>query len=69
MARRLAKVDRHWRYWCKLGSMPYNQFLRHMAVWERFYGVWPRGFQFDFSKARPDGSGMDGKLSFEKPKN
>lgn len=64
---RLPKSERHWQYWCKIGNLPHNAFIRHMRAWERFYGVWPRGFQFNFEGADKSRLyGVAGQLSFEK---
>lgn len=56
---RLSKAERHWQYWAWLSRMSHARFVRHMATWERFYGVWPRGYVLG-DKCE------DGQLAFEK---
>lgn len=55
---RLSKADRHWKYWNRLAHMSHAKFARHMATWERFYRVWPRGYTL----------GREEGLAFEKVK-
>lgn len=55
---RMSKAERHWRHFARLHNSSHAKYIRYIRTWERFFGVYPRGYSLD----------SKGQLNFEKAK-